>query len=83
MLDPSDTKSLEVILDAVEAAEATKKKRNTKKEINFPVWDLNPGPSDYLTGLLTITPTGICYTICSSTEYLSRIGQLTLQITSL
>ena len=32
LLDPSDTKSLEVILEAVEAAEATKKEKEHKKE---------------------------------------------------
>ena len=55
-VDPSDNKSLEVILEAVEAAEATKKKRNIKNKINFPGWDLNPGPSDCEAELLTITP---------------------------
>ena len=58
-VDPSDNKSLEAILEAVESVEVTKRKRKTKKEINFHGWDLNPGPSDYLAGLLTITPTGI------------------------
>ena len=58
-VDPSDNNPLEVILEAVEAAEDTKKKRDTKKEINIPSWDLNPGPSDCQAELLTITPTWI------------------------
>ena len=56
VFDTSDNKSLEAILEAVEAAVVTKRKRNTKKKGNFLAWDLNPGSSDYLAGLLTITP---------------------------
>ena len=59
VFDTSDNKSSEAIFEAVEAAEVTKRKRNTKKKINCLNWDLNPGPSDYQARLLTITPTGI------------------------
>ena len=43
LLDPSDTKSLEVILEAVEAAETTNKKRDTKKEHHSPRLGFAPG----------------------------------------
>ena len=42
-VDPSDNKSLEVILEAVEAAEDTKKKRDTKKENQFSRLGFEPG----------------------------------------
>jgi hypothetical protein len=48
--DPSDNKSLEA---------PKRKGTHKKKKINFPTWDLNPGPSDCQADLLTITPTWI------------------------